>query len=71
MTSKYREAKNAYYKANTIAVNRARIIKELLNGTRSPSIKTLAKYGLLDEGSDGSKTVVVPNKPRFKIVNDI
>ena len=71
MTSKYREAKNAYYKANAIAINRARILKELLSGKRSPSLKTLARYDLIDEGSDGSKTVVVPNKPRFKIVNDI
>jgi hypothetical protein len=70
---KYAENKKKYYNDNKFEINKARIIRELTNPnkdgkTRSPSIKTLRKYGLLDE--TGTK-VELNNKPKFQIAKDI
>ena len=68
---KYRSTKNAYYKANSAAINKAKLIKQLVSGSRSPSLKTLAKYNLLDDDTDGKcPQVVIPNRPKFRILDN-
>lgn len=68
----YRATKNAYYKANSFAINKAKLIKAIIDGKRSPSLKTLKKFGLLDDDVDGKcNTITINNKPKYRILNDL
>ena len=68
---KYRSTKNAYYMANAVAINKAKLIKALVAGKRSPSLATLERYGLLDKNADGYCPVVtIPNRPKFKVLDN-
>lgn len=63
-------AKGNWYKSHSLEVNRSKLIKQILAGKRSPSMRTLKKYGLLDDTNGDCPTVKVPNKPKFRIIDN-